>query len=273
MPTIEQMRSRMTETTRETARRALGPRMSRRMEERRHRRANLGRLERAASTGLGAAMAGLGLSLLTGGRGAKSSGVAMTALGAFLAYRGATGYCPGYAAMGVESDDATKTSQPLTRSIHVRHSVSVNCSPEEVYGFWRDLSNLPRVMSHLESIEVTDEAHSRWQVRGPAGRHVAWTAVIVDDEPQQRIAWRSQEGAEVDNHGEVRFRSAPEGRGTIVEVELTYHPPAGVVGALVARAFGEAPEQQIQEDMRRFKSVIEAGEFPTTQGQPRGRCA
>jgi uncharacterized membrane protein len=144
--------------------------------------------------------------------------------------------------------------------MEVRKAITVNRSPDEVYRFWRDLSNLPRFMSHLQSVDVIDESRSHWVARAPAGGTVEWDAEIVDDRPNQRIAWQSLEGSEVENAGSVTFTPAPGERGTEVRVALRYLPPAGATGRAIARLFGQEPGQQIEADLRAFKQVIETGE-------------
>jgi uncharacterized membrane protein len=160
---------------------------------------------------------------------------------------------------------------PANRALHVERAFTIQRSPEELYSYWRKLENLPRFMKHLERVEVLDERRSHWVARGPAGTHVEWDAEILEDAPNQRITWRSLEGADVANDGTVRFQAAPGDRGTEVRVSLSYSPPAGKLGATVARLFGENPEQQVRDDLRRFKNLMEAGEIPTTEGQPSGR--
>jgi uncharacterized membrane protein len=157
-------------------------------------------------------------------------------------------------------------------AIRVSQAVTINRSPEELYGFWRDFQNLPRFMKHLESVWELGNRRSHWVSKAPAGRRVEWDAEITEDRPNELIAWRSLEGADVDNIGSVRFERAPGGRGSIVRVEMQYNPPAGVVGATIAKLFGEDPEWQIKDDLRRFKQVIETGEVITTEGQPAGRA-
>jgi uncharacterized membrane protein len=156
-------------------------------------------------------------------------------------------------------------------AIRVVKSVTINRTPEELYRFWRDFNNLPRFMKHLESVQTRGDGISHWVVKGPAGTSVEWDAEIFEDRPNELIAWRSLEGADVDNVGTVRFDRAPAGRGTVVRVNLQYRPPAGVIGKGVARLFGEDPEWQIKDDLRRFKQVMETGEVITTEGQPSGR--
>jgi len=149
------------------------------------------------------------------------------------------------------------------KRLRVEKRVSVSRTPEELYRFWRRLENLPQVMSHLESVTDLGDGRSHWVAKGPAGSKVAWDAEVTEDRPNERIAWRSLEGADVPNWGSVLFRADPEGRGTEVRVVLAYEPPAGRLGAAVAKLFGEEPERQLSDDLRRFKARMEAGETPT----------
>jgi uncharacterized membrane protein len=126
-------------------------------------------------------------------------------------------------------------------------------------------------MKHLESVQVTGDNRSHWKAKAPLGASVEWDAQVTVDQPGQLLAWHSVEGSEVDNAGTVRFERAPGGRGTIVRVEMQYSPPGGKAGAVIARLFGEEPSRQLDEDLRRFKWLIETGEIPTTVGQPSGR--
>lgn len=142
-----------------------------------------------------------------------------------------------------------------------KRSITVGKPVEEVYAFWRDFQNLPRFMRHLESVTVTDPTHSHWVARGPAGTSVAWDAEITDERENELISWRSLPGADVPNAGTVRFQRAPGDRGTEVHVQLSYDPPLGTVGAKVAALFREAPGQQITDDLRHFKQVMEIGDI------------
>ena len=157
------------------------------------------------------------------------------------------------------------------RSRTVQASITVDRPAEELYGFWRDLSQLPRVTEHLEEVTVLDDGRSRWRARGPAGTSVEWQAETTQDRPNEEIGWRSVEGSLVRNAGVVRFRPATGGRGTVVQVTITYEPPAGLPGVVVARLLGEEPEQQLKDALRRFKQLMEAGVISTTEGQPAGR--
>jgi uncharacterized membrane protein len=153
-----------------------------------------------------------------------------------------------------------RTQRSKAKGVHVKKSITVGKSPEEVYKFWRDFENLPRFMRHLESVAVLDERRSHWKARAPAGKTVEWDAETTDDRPNELIAWRSVDGADVDNSGSVQFRPAPGGRGTEVTVELRYDPPGGAVGAQLAKLFHEEPGQQVEEDLYQFKQVLEVGE-------------
>jgi uncharacterized membrane protein len=168
------------------------------------------------------------------------------------------------------------TAEQLERSagaetIHLRRSITVNRPADELYRYWRNFENLPRFMKNLESVRVTGPNRTHWVAKGPADVKLEWDAEIIDDRPDQRIAWRSLEGADVENWGSVTFEAAPGGRGTIVHVEMGYNPPGGALGAKVAKLFGKSPEQQTYVELRAFKQLLETGEIPTTEGQPSGR--
>ena len=158
----------------------------------------------------------------------------------------------------------------MSDGVKVRHQVTINRAPEDVYAFWRNFENLPQFMWHLKDVRVQDETRSHWVAKAPLDQQVEWDAEIVVDQPNQVLVWRSLEGADVSNRGQVRFKPAPGERGTEVYVELEYDAPAGAFGALLARIAGEAPDQQVREDLRRFKQILEAGEIPSITGQPHG---
>ncbi len=232
---------------------------------------NVNQTERWASALAGGALAIYGLTRRTWG------GAVLALVGGTLIARGSTGHCYMYDALGVNTagneTDNPLVSVPAGHGIKVEKSVTVNRAPEEVYRFWRNFENLPRFMNHLESVKDLGDNRSHWVANAPAGKTVEWDAEVYNEKENELIAWRSLEGADVDNAGSVRFEAAPEGRGTIVRVTLKYDPPAGKIGSLVAKLWGEEPSQQIEEDLRRFKQVMETGEIPTTEGQPSGRSA
>lgn len=229
---------------------------------------NVGTAERIASVIGGGALALFGLY-----RRGVLGGVAGL-VSADLLYRGLTGRCAIRKRLRMSSAGTRRSPDAAIahqRGIHVHRTITVNRPPEELYRYWRELGNLPRFMLHLESVTSGRDARSHWVAKAPAGRTVEWDAEIITDRPNELIGWRSLEGADIPNAGSVRFTPAPEGRGTEVRVELEYDPPAGRLGAAVARIFGEEPQQQVRDDLARFKQVMEAGEIATTQGQPAAR--
>jgi uncharacterized membrane protein len=209
-------------------------------------------------------------SLLTGGAlvlmGLKQRslrGALLALAGSGLAYRGATAQ---------KSIKDTVTEAAGGDDLRVEKTVTIsNKSPEELYRFWRNLENLPTFMQHLKSVQVIDSTRSHWVVDAPVGESVAWDAEIINDQENQLIAWASVEGSAIDHSGFVRFRPAPAGRGSEVKVVLEYSPPGGQLGANVAKLFGKDANQQIGDELRHFKMLMEAGEIATTQGQTSGR--
>ncbi|MDQ1681433.1 MAG: hypothetical protein QOI42_2292 [Frankiaceae bacterium] len=167
------------------------------------------------------------------------------------------------------SDAPSARAKPT--ALHVSSVVTVNKPADELYAFWRELENLPTFMTHLEYVEsYGDEKRSHWIATAPAGRTVEWDAEIVEERPGELLSWRSLPGAGVTNSGTVTFTRAPQDRGTEVRVELTYSPPAGRLGSFVAKLFGEEPRQQVSDDLRRFKQVVETGEVVVSDGNPIG---
>ena len=145
--------------------------------------------------------------------------------------------------------------------VRTKRSLTINKSPEECYGFWHNFQNLPQFMRHLESVTVVGERRTHWKAKAPAGTSVEWDAETTEDRPNELIAWRSTADADVYNAGVVRFEPAPGGRGTEVRVELEYKPPLGKLGSKVAMLFREEPGQQVMDDLRHFKQVMETGEI------------
>jgi uncharacterized membrane protein len=150
----------------------------------------------------------------------------------------------------------------------VGRTVTVNAPREEVYAFWRDFRNLPRFMEHIDRVDVGDDRRSHWVVSAPGGRTVEWDSLITEDEPGRLIAWRSADGADIQNTGRIEFLDAAPGRGTMVRAEIIYQPPGGDVGKLVAKLFQEEPKIQARRDLRRFKQFLETGEISTTEAGP-----
>jgi uncharacterized membrane protein len=181
-------------------------------------------------------------------------------LAASLMTRAVTGRSSLNRALGRNTARRRRTSPvasvPRGEGVKVEKSITVNLPVQEVYRFWRNFENLPRFMDHLESVNVLDENRSHWVAKAPAGTRVEWDATIHNEIENQLIAWRSLPGSEVNNAGSVHFTPIDAYR-TEVQVVLSYEPPAGKLGAAVARVLGEEPSRQVEDDLRRFKQVME----------------
>ena len=187
--------------------------------------------------------------------------------GAPLLYRGSTGHCPVYGAFNISTANQSHelAGGVSGTSIHIAEELVINRPVAEVFRYWSNFENLPRFMDHLESVKMHQNGSSHWVAKAPLGTKVEWDADIVDFDPNQLIRWRSRPGTLVPNEGSVKFTSLGEGE-TSVRVNLDYHPPAGVVGAAIARMFGEDPRKQVSDDLRQFKDLIETPEIPVGQG-------
>ena len=170
------------------------------------------------------------------------------------------------------SNSESKRETNRDGGVQVRESVTIDKPASELYSYWRDLSNLPDIMRHLETVEETSETRSHWVAQGPLNTSFEWNAEIIQDNENSSLAWKSVENSQIPNEGSVQFKDAPGGRGTEVHVSLTYHPPLGQVGAALAKLFGEEPSQQVGEDLKRFKQRLETGEVATTEGRPQGNA-
>ena len=205
---------------------------------------------------IGSVAAGAGL-LLYGASQKSLGGIVLALLGGALLHRGITGHCSVYEKLGVNSRQLNdETGVPGNKGIKVTREITIDRAPQDVYRFWRNLENLPKFMEHVQSVREIDDRRSHWIVKGPAGTEVEWTAQILTDRENSLIAWESLPGAEVQNAGSVRFEPVNNGLSTEVKVSMQYLPPAGVIGATVAKLFGEAPEQQLDEDLQRFKELL-----------------
>jgi uncharacterized membrane protein len=219
-------------------------------------RRNISEAERWASAIAGAALAAWALQRRT--RGAWVLG----ALSGALLYRAGTAHRSVYAASGLSTADDTSTKRALSGpgGVIVHSEVTVNRPAPELYAFWRRLETLPSVMRHLQSVTpwTLDDRRSHWVATAPLGTTVEWDAEIINDVPNRVIGWQSIEGSTVVTAGSVNFDELPDGSGTTVRVRLQYDPPAGKLGAWVARLLGEEPSVQVDEDLRRFKQLMES---------------
>lgn len=228
-------------------------------------RENVGGGERVASLFAGTA-------LITAATRRRDALGALSALaGAALLFRGATGFCPVYQSIGLSSAPQTNATVPYGEGSRVERAITILKPAADLYTFWRDFRNLPRFMDHLHEVRVIDETRSHWVAAAPAGAEVEWDAEIINDIPNELIAWKSTEGSDVRHAGSVHFKELGHGRGTEIRVEIEYVPPAGRLGKTVARLFGEEPSMQVASDLRRLKRTLESGGEPTVEGQSSAR--
>ena len=166
------------------------------------------------------------------------------------------------AARQISAQPRSRATEQMEKGrVSAKRSITIGRPLEEVYAFWRDFENLPRFMRHLESVTVSSPTRSHWKVKAPAGKSVEWDAEITEERENELIAWRSLPGADVFNQGSVRFQRAPGDRGTEVHVQLLYEPPFGQIGDKLAMLFRESPGEQLIDDLRHFKQVMELGEI------------
>jgi uncharacterized membrane protein len=213
------------------------------------RMVNVGETERIVSAILGGALVGFGLARTSLG------GLLVGVAGAALGYRGITGHCDAYAKLGIDAAGARRNVGNL--GVKIDESIVVDAPPQRVYDVWRRLENLPRLLSHVERVEVLDRTRSRWTVKGPAGTRLSWDAELINDKPVEIIAWRTTDSALVNHAGSVTFE--PVGPGTRVRVSLQYDPPGGRVGHAVASLVSADAGSQVAHDLVEFKRALEEG--------------
>jgi uncharacterized membrane protein len=228
------------------------------------RRVNVGMGERGASIAAGLA----GMYMIMTRRPNWKSSLPLALDAGYMLYRGVTGHCVFYQMLEINR------SMEGNKGIQVQRSVTINVPRDQLYRIWRNFENLPRFMKHLQRVDVdesTGSKRSHWVAKGPFGRDFAWDAEITEDRENELISWRSLPGSLVNSMGTVRFVDAPNTLGTVVHVLMQYNPPGGSLGAVIARLFGEEPGQQLREDLRNFKMMMETGEIASVEGQPSGR--
>ena len=167
-------------------------------------------------------------------------------------------------------DPRARIAVPGNQGIKVVRAVTIRRPASDLYAFWRDTPNLMQVIKHRVEITNTAPDVTHWAVSAPGKRMVEWDAEIVNDKPDCLIAWRTREGAEVANAGSVRFDAAPGDEGTEVTVSLEYNPPGGKLGAALAKFTRDSASSQVYDALRGLKALMEAGEIPTIEGQPKG---
>jgi len=173
--------------------------------------------------------------------------------GGYLLNRGITGHCELYSQAGKHS------LSPV--NVNIKSSFTVNKPREAVYNFWRKLDNLPLFMNHLESVEVIDEDRSHWVLKLPTGvASVSWDAEIVMDVPYELIGWSSLPDSIIDNAGKIRFRDTADG-GTLIDLVITYQPPAGGFGASVAHILNPVFKNMVDTDVQNFKQYMDLADM------------
>jgi len=230
-----------------------------------HPTANLHEADRLLSLAVGSYLTVTGL---TGRRVSLLSSV----VGGYLLYRAFGGHCPVMQALGLDfaSHEGPATVIEAGGGIRVEHAVTINRSRDELYRYWRNFENLPRIMSHLKEVKESGGQRSHWVAKGPLGMDVAWDAEIITDRPNEAISWRSAEGSTIATAGSVHFRESAAPNWTELRVNLKVDPPAGKLGTMVAGLFGQNPDQQIREDLARFKQFMETGATSGAAKQPNG---
>ncbi|SMC47256.1 SRPBCC family protein [Pedobacter africanus] len=186
-------------------------------------------------------------------------GLQGAAAGGLMLYRGATGVCPLYKQLGKDTTDP--------QAINITEDIVVNAPKEKVYAFWRELSNLPKFMKHLKSVEEVSDEVSLWTANTPGGLiDLNWNAEITREDEGSYLGWQSLEGSMVDNAGKVEFRDTLNGTGTELHIEIDYFPPAGSVGRGITTLFNGIFERMIREDIQRFKTYAEESDFKQYAG-------
>jgi uncharacterized membrane protein len=220
------------------------------MQSRKEKRVNAADLEH-----MGALIAG-GLLMLIGMTRRGVAGALYNVAGAALLVRGGRGYRPLYDKLGLAFPE--RPTSAGRGGIRVESSIVIHRPVTEVYRIWRHLENLPAFMPHLVEVREVDDVRSHWVAKAPLGMVVEWDAQIINDKEDEMIAWQSLEGSGVDQAGSIHFEDA-EG-GTKLRVVLRYDPPGDALGAWFARLLHSDPQAQIEEDLRRFKAMIESQE-------------
>ena len=214
---------------------------------------NVGDGERLLSIGAGAALAAYAIA-----RGRWDSLIA-GAIGAGLLWRGFTGRCQCYAALGIDTvEHNSATAVPAQQGVKIEKTIKINRTLEELYRFWRKLENLPKVMGHLKCVEPIDSQRSHWVANGPFGKEIEWDAEIINERLDDVIAWRSLPGGHIDTAGSVHFKRTADG-ATELTLSMKYNPPAGKIGAQIADWLGDGLCQKLDQDLRRFKATMESG--------------
>jgi uncharacterized membrane protein len=231
-------------------------------------RINVGDVERWASA------IGGGLLIAHGLRRGNFGGLALALLGGAMAYRGFTGHCQAYEALNIDTSGKHRADgdEHVHKGLLVKHTMTINRTPMEVYEFVKDPVNHHRYMEHVESVQAVGDGTFDWAIKGPMGTTWRFRSRHINEDPGHLVAWKTLPGGDIESAGTIRLVPAWDGRGTEVTMEINFEPPAGVVGLALGKLFGHDPDAQVRENLRRLKNLLEAGEIPTTEGQPSGRA-
>jgi len=223
---------------------------------------NISEMERWISLGAG------GFLLLSGLTRFNTRGLITGLFGAGLIQRGLTGHCYAYEALGMDtSEHNASTAVPAQQGIKLEKTIHIQRPAHELFHFWRDFENLPRIMPYLESVEVLDNEHSHWVAAGIGGKMVEWDAEIINERPNEMIAWRSLPGGDIETAGSVHFKSMPGEMGTAVVVSMKYNPPGGKIAASIAEFIGVGAMEKIEESLQRFKELMESDQISMTNSR------
>jgi uncharacterized membrane protein len=150
------------------------------------------------------------------------------------------------------------------RGVSVTKSIKIDAPLGDVFAYFTAFENFPRFMRRVVEVKNAGDNRWHWKVRGPAGVGFEWDALVMDLVPGKFVSWTSTECASVRHTGSARFE--PTASGTRMTIKLQYVPPIGVVGHEIARLFGADPKHELDEDMLRFKSLMEQGKATGRRG-------
>lgn len=234
--------------------------------DRPRRAVNMHPLDRAASGAIGGAL------VLSGYRRGASAGLLLALAGIGMLYRGMTGNCPAYTALGFSTTSAAHPDTPGARedAPTVERWITVGAPREAVYALLQEPGTLRGMMGHFADVEV-DGDRMRWRIALPWGRSLEWHARMFAHLPGEQFSWMSEPGAAVRSEGAITLEDAPGGRGTVVTLQAAFTPPGGSLGGAAMKLLRVVPEAVAQRALQRLKSLVETGEIATSEHDPSGR--
>ncbi|HZZ72094.1 MAG TPA: YgaP-like transmembrane domain [Pirellulales bacterium] len=223
---------------------------------------NVGDLERLASVGAGSGLLAYGLF--------KRSpwALGLSIVGGGLLFRGLTGHCQLYETLGIDENRPASRGDRLIphEGLKCQASATIRRPAGDLFNYWRQLENLPKLIDHLESVTELDSKHSRWVAASPLGSAIHWDAEIITERPNEVIAWQSTAESELKTAGSIHFDESGDGASTTVRLLFKYNPPAGKVAAAVAEWFGRGANAELSEALERLKAIMETS---SPAGAPR----